>query len=144
MFKLGRARRPSLYVPLPDISDRCLLTLCQAVMAGPSLDIGLERLAEDTGASVRVLSRLLQYSLSMGPVDWRRQVQLVTTTAALIDDHPVIGIAYALGYTPSASSDMLRRELDVSPIEYRAEYHQSFQPQPVFDSDWSINVFSAN
>lgn len=53
VLELGRARRSSLRVPLPDASDRRLLALCQAVMANPSLDIGLERLAEDAGASVR-------------------------------------------------------------------------------------------
>ena len=116
MLELGRARRSSLRVPLPDASDRRLLALCQAVMANPSLDIGLERLAEDAGASVRTLSRLFQRSLGMGFADWR------------IDGRPVAGIAHALGYTPSAFSDMFRRELGVSPTEYRAEHHQPFQP----------------
>ncbi|MER1126115.1 helix-turn-helix transcriptional regulator [Pseudomonas aeruginosa] len=144
VLELGRARRSSLRVPLPDASDRRLLALCQAVMANPSLDIGLERLAEDAGASVRTLSRLFQRSLGMGFADWRRQVQLATAAAALIDGRPVAGIAHALGYTPSAFSDMFRRELGVSPTEYRAEHHQPFQPWPVFDSDWPIDVFSAN
>ncbi len=128
VLELGRARRSSLRVPLPDASDRRLLALCQAVMANPSLDIGLERLAEDSGASVRTLSRLFQRSLGMGFADWRRQVQLATAAAALIDGRPVAGIAHALGYTPSAFSDMFRRELGVSPTEYRAEHHQPFQP----------------
>ncbi|EZO85223.1 transcriptional regulator [Pseudomonas aeruginosa BWH054] len=128
VLELGRARRSSLRVPLPDASDRRLLALCQAVMANPSLDIGLERLAEDAGASVRTLSRLFQRSLGMGFADWRRQVQLATAAAALIDGRPVAGIAHALGYTPSAFSDMFRRELGVSPSEYRAEHHQPFQP----------------
>ena len=107
VLELG-ARRSSLRVPLPDASDERLLALCQAVMANPSLDIGLERLAEDAGASVRTLSRLFQRSLGMGFADWRRQVQLATAAAA-IDGRPVAGIAHALGYTPSAFSDMFRR-----------------------------------
>lgn len=36
VLELGRARRSSLRVPLPDASDRRLLALCQAVMANPS------------------------------------------------------------------------------------------------------------
>ncbi len=55
-------------------------------------------------------------------------MQLATAAAALIDGRPVAGIAHALGYTPSAFSDMFRRELGVSPTEYRAEHHQPFQP----------------
>ncbi len=105
VLELGRARRSSLRVPLPDASDRRLLALCQAVMANPSLDIGLERLAEDARASVRTLSRLFQRSLGMGFADWRRQVQLATAAAALIDGRPVAGIAHALDIrrAPSAT-----------------------------------------
>ncbi len=76
VLELGRARRSSLRVPLPDASE----------------------------------------------------VQRATAAAALIDGRPVAGIAHALGYTPSAFSDMFRRELGVSPTEYRAEHHQPFQP----------------
>ncbi|CRO57549.1 HTH-type transcriptional repressor of iron proteins A [Pseudomonas aeruginosa] len=125
VLELGRARRSSLRVPLPDASDRRLLALCQAVMANPSLDIGLERLAEDAGASVRTLSRLFQRSLGMG---LNSPSSTARAPAALIDGRPVAGIAHALGYTPSAFSDMFRRELGVSPTEYRAEHHQPFQP----------------
>ncbi|PTC35052.1 AraC family transcriptional regulator [Pseudomonas paraeruginosa] len=97
-------------------------------MANPSLEIGLERLAEDAGASVRTLSRLFQRGLGMGFADWRRQVQLATAAAALIDGRAVSRIAHELGYTPSAFSDMFRRELGVSPSEYKAEHHQPSLP----------------
>ncbi|MBH9345564.1 helix-turn-helix transcriptional regulator [Pseudomonas aeruginosa] len=143
VLELGRARRSSLRVPLPDASDRRLLALCQAVMANPSLEIGLERLAEDAGASVRTRSRLFQRGLGMGFADWRRQVQLATAAAALIDGRAVSRIAHELGYTPSAFSDMFRRELGVSPSEYKAEHHQPSLPCPVFDSDWPMDLPSA-
>lgn len=128
VLELQRARSLLLRVPLPEDSDRRLLNLCLTVMAEPSQEISFEQHAADAGASVRTLARLFQRSLGMGFADWRRQVQLATAAAALIDGRPVAGIAHALGYTPSAFSDMFRRELGVSPTEYRAEHHQPFQP----------------
>ncbi|KEA39209.1 hypothetical protein CR64_34575, partial [Pseudomonas aeruginosa] len=78
--------------------------------------------------SVRTSRACSSAAWAWGFADWRRQVQLATAAAALIDGRPVAGIAHALGYTPSAFSDMFRRELGVSPTEYRAEHHQPFQP----------------
>jgi AraC-like DNA-binding protein len=54
----------------------------------------------------------------MGFAEWRRQVQLATAVAALIQGQSVSGIARALGYSPSSFSDMFRRELGVAPSQY--------------------------
>ncbi len=51
VLELGRARRSSLRVPLPDASDRRLLALCQAVMANPSLDIAWSAWLKTPGPS---------------------------------------------------------------------------------------------
>ena len=88
-------------------------------MASPSLDIPFEQHAEAAGASVRTLARLFQQHLGMGFAQWRRQVQLATAAAELIQGHSVSGIARTLGYSPSSFSDMFRRELGVSPSQYR-------------------------
>jgi AraC-like DNA-binding protein len=60
------------------------MNLCQAVMAAPSLDIAFEQHAENAGASVRTLARLFKDGLGMGFAEWRRQVQLATAVAELI------------------------------------------------------------
>lgn len=117
--ELRRARRSQLRVPLPDGADRRLLHLCQAVMAAPSLAISFEQHAENAGASVRTLARLLLRDLGMGFAEWRRQVQLATAAAALIQGTPVGRIARELGYQPASFSDMFRRELGMTPSEYR-------------------------
>ncbi|WP_043310771.1 helix-turn-helix domain-containing protein [Pseudomonas sp. ML96] len=117
--ELHRARRSQLRVPLPDGADRRLLQLCQAVMAAPSLEVSFEQHAQEAGASVRTLSRLLLRDLGMGFAEWRRQVQLATATAALIQGVPVGRIARELGYQPASFSDMFRRELGLTPSEYR-------------------------
>ena len=118
LLELQRARRSVLRVPMPDTSDRRLLNLCQSVMANPTLDIAFEQHAENAGASVRTLARLFQGELGTGFSQWRRQVQLATSAAELIQGVPVSQIARSLGYSPSSFSDMFRRELGVSPSLY--------------------------
>jgi AraC-like DNA-binding protein len=118
LLELRRAKRSLLKIPLPDDSDRRLMNLCQAVMAAPSLDIPFEHHAQSAGASVRTLARLFKDGLGMGFAEWRRQVQLATAVAELIQGVPVSAIARDLGYSPSSFSDMFRRELGVAPSQF--------------------------
>ncbi len=120
LLELRRARRSQLKIVLPDAADRRLGSLCQAVMAAPSLDISFEQHAEAAGASVRTLARLFKERLGLGFAEWRRQVQLATAAAELIQGVPVSRIARELGYSPSSFSDMFRRELGVAPSQYVA------------------------
>jgi AraC-like DNA-binding protein len=103
---------------MPLEADRRLVNACQAVMAAPSLAIPFEHHAEAAGASVRTLARLFQNHLGMGFAEWRRQVQLATAVAELIQGQSVSAIARSLGYSPSSFSDMFRRELGVAPSQY--------------------------
>jgi len=118
LLELQRARRSPIRIALPVGADRRLTSACQAVMASPSLDIPFEQHAEAAGASVRTLARLFQNSLGMGFAEWRRQVQLATAVAELIQGQPVSAIARSLGYSPSSFSDMFRRELGMAPSQY--------------------------
>lgn len=118
LLELKGARRSQLGVALPGDGDRRLLNLCQAVMAAPSLAISFEQHAERAGASVRTLARLMQASLGVGFAQWRRQVQLATAVAAMIQGAAVSTVARDLGYSPSSFSDMFRRELGVAPSAY--------------------------
>ncbi|AZC27398.1 Transcriptional regulator, AraC family [Pseudomonas sessilinigenes] len=120
LLELQRARRSELKIVLPDAADRRLCSLCQAVMAAPSLEISFEQHAEAVGASVRTLARLFKERLGLGFAEWRRQVQLATAAAELIQGVPVSRIARELGYSPSSFSDMFRRELGVAPSQYVA------------------------
>jgi AraC-like DNA-binding protein len=121
LLELRRARRSQLKIALPDAADRRLMSLCQAVMAAPSLAISFEQHAAAAGASVRTLARLFKEGLGLGFAEWRRQVQLATAAAELIQGVPVSRIARELGYSPSSFSDMFRRELGLAPSQYAAE-----------------------
>ena len=141
LLELRRARRSLLKIPLPDDSDRRLMNLCQAVMAAPSLDIAFEQHAENAGASVRTLARLFKDGLGMGFAEWRRQVQLATAVAELIQGVPVSAIARELGYSPSSFSDMFRRELGVAPSQFSASQRQALKTLwPIFRSTWPMLV----
>ncbi|MGC1328844.1 AraC family transcriptional regulator [Pseudomonas sp.] len=118
VLELHQARRSAMRVPLPDQTDRRLMNVCQAVMAQPSLAISFEQHAEQAGASVRTLSRLFQASLGMGFAEWRRQVQLATAAAELIQGVPVSSIARSMGYSPSSFSDMFKRALGMAPSQF--------------------------
>ncbi|GAB7533729.1 helix-turn-helix transcriptional regulator [Pseudomonas sp. 3A(2025)] len=120
LLELQRARRSLIRIPMPDGADRRLMNLCQAVIDEPSLAIAFEQHADTAGASVRTLARLFQTRLGMGFAEWRRQVQLATAVARLIQGQPVSAIARTLGYSPSSFSDMFRRELGVAPSQYSA------------------------
>jgi AraC-like DNA-binding protein len=130
LLELKRAKRSMLKIPMPDSSDRRLMNLCQAVMSEPSLAIPFEQHAENAGASVRTLARLFQSALGMGFAEWRRQVQLATAVAEIIQGVPVSTIARSLGYSPSSFSDMFRRELGVAPSKY-SQAHSAIDTRPV-------------
>ncbi|WP_213880759.1 helix-turn-helix transcriptional regulator [Pseudomonas sp. dw_358] len=120
LLELERAQPTQATVPMPSASDRRLTRLCQAVLAQPTLDIGFEVHAQEAGASVRTLSRLFAASLGMGFAHWRRQVQLATAVAELIQGIPVQTIAQSLGYSASSFTDMFRREYGCVPSRYVA------------------------
>ncbi|WP_287813628.1 helix-turn-helix transcriptional regulator [Pseudomonas sp.] len=120
VLELHKARRSALRVPLPNSPDRRLMNLCQAVMAQPSLAVSFEQHAALAGASVRTLARLFQAHLGMGFAEWRRQVQVATAVAELIQGVPVSTIARAMGYSPSSFSDMFKRALGVAPSRFPA------------------------
>jgi AraC-like DNA-binding protein len=64
---------------------------------------------------VRTLTRLFRASLGTGFAEWRRQVQLASAVAGLVQGAPAGRIARSLGYRPSSFSDMFRREPGVTP-----------------------------
>ena len=106
-------------IQLPSSSDRRLEVLCRAVIDNPSVDLSFEQHAASVGASVRTLSRLFTRELGTGFSEWRRQVQLAVALSRLAEGQPVSSVARSLGYLPSSFSDMFRRELGVSPTEFR-------------------------
>lgn len=83
--------RPAPGQPLPGGDGRAFLTFLRTPRRGGG------RQRAHPGAAV-------QDGLGMGFAEWRRQVQLATAAAELIQGVPVSTIARELGYSPAASA----------------------------------------
>jgi len=106
-----------LRLPLP--VDRRLRRLCEALLADPARDDGLDRWAGDVGASARTLTRLFRRETGMSFGAWRQQARLAEGVARLAQGEAVARIAGALGYrSPSAFTQMFRRALGRTPSAY--------------------------
>ncbi|MBX9844259.1 MAG: helix-turn-helix domain-containing protein [Xanthobacteraceae bacterium] len=115
--ELAIAPRGGSPIPMPE--DRRLLPFCQRVLKDPSLHINLEEHASAFALTPKTVSRLFQRELGMNFRDWRQLVQSTYALAHLIQGEPVKVIASRLGYTPSAFSVMMRRNLRAAPVHFR-------------------------
>lgn len=125
--ELAIAPRGGSSIPMPE--DRRLLTFCQRVIKDPSLHVGLEDHASALALTPKTVSRLFQRELGMNFRDWRQLVQSSYAFAHLIQGEPIKVIASRLGYTPSAFSVMMRRNLRAAPIVLRGLAHTGKQAE---------------
>lgn len=117
--ELAISPRGGSSIPMPE--DRRLLSFCQRVLNDPSLHVSLEDHASALALTPKTISRLFQRELGMNFRDWRQLVQSSYAFAHLIQGEPVKVIASRLGYTPSAFSVMMRRNLQVAPALLRGK-----------------------
>jgi AraC-like DNA-binding protein/mannose-6-phosphate isomerase-like protein (cupin superfamily) len=115
--ELGRGTVVPLRLPLP--RDRRLRRLCEALLAAPARDTGLEQWAAEVGASARTLTRLFRRETGMSFGAWRQQARLADGLARLAQGEAVARVAAALGYrSASAFTQMFRRALGRTPSAY--------------------------
>jgi AraC-like DNA-binding protein len=117
--ELAIAPRGGSPIPMPE--DRRLLSFCQRVLKDPSLRTTLEEHASAFALTPKTVSRLFQRELGMNFRDWRQLVQSSYALAHLIQGEPVKVIASRLGYTPSAFSVMMRRNVRAAPVYFRGK-----------------------
>jgi AraC-like DNA-binding protein/quercetin dioxygenase-like cupin family protein len=112
--EIARSRRLALDIPMP--RDKRLVRLCERLLADPSCEDTLDRLADDVGASARTLARLFQRDCGMTFTGWRQRVRFHSALEALAHGEPVARVARDNGYaSPSAFSAAFRRSLGMSP-----------------------------
>jgi AraC-like DNA-binding protein/mannose-6-phosphate isomerase-like protein (cupin superfamily) len=108
---------PALTLPMPQ--DPRALRLAQQVRAQPSIDRGVVRKAEHTGASLRTLERLFREQTGMPFGHWRQQALLIRALELLAIGTPVAQVASSLGYMEVAAfSSMFRKAMGASPSRY--------------------------
>lgn len=116
-------------------SDPRLARACADILARPDGEHRIERLAHESGASVRTLTRLAQDELGCPLSTWRQQVRILSSIPMLIAGKPVTFVAQAMGYeTPGAYSAMFKRMMGVQPHLYRQPPEPDQLPQ-VEDGD---------
>ncbi len=116
-LRIGRV--VPLRLPLP--ADRRLRRLCEALLADPAREEGLDQWAGDVGASARTLTRLFRRETGMSFGAWRQQARLAEGLARLAQGEAVARVAGSLGYrSASAFTQMFRRALGRTPSAYLA------------------------
>lgn len=117
--ELARASRDGSPIPMPE--DRRLLAFCQRIINDPALHVNLDEHASALGLTPKTVGRLFHRELGMTFRDWRQLVHSTHALAYLIQGEPVKVIASRLGYTASAFSVMMRRNLRVAPVLLRGK-----------------------
>ena len=120
--ELQQAPTQSLGVPLPhpQLGDKRLRALCEAVVRQPSRQAPLSRLAAEVGASERTLARLFREELGLSYQQWRQQVLLAHALPLLARGLPVGQVAALSGYaSDSAFSAMFKAAMGQSPRRFQ-------------------------
>jgi AraC-like DNA-binding protein len=104
---------------LPLARDKRVRRVCEALLANPADECGLEDWAARAGASPRTLARLFVSETGLTFAEWRRQMRLLEAIDRLGEGQAVTRVALDLGYeSPSAFIAMFRRTLGVPPSKY--------------------------
>jgi AraC-like DNA-binding protein len=114
LSELARLKERRLDVPMP--RDGRALRIARALLDDCSLDYGLDRWAEEAGASRRTLARLFRTETGLGFAEWRARLRAIDGLARLAVGSSVAETAVAVGYaSPSAFSAMIHRTLGLPP-----------------------------
>ena len=106
-----------LALPMP--SDRRLRRVIDGLLSDPSDQRGLDRWAQEAGASSRTLARLFDAETGMSFRAWRQQLRLLRALERLAAGDAVTTVAMDMGYdSPSAFTAMFRRNLGEAPTRY--------------------------
>ena len=114
LTELTRLSARRFEVPMP--RDARALRVAQALLEDCAIPHGLDRWAEQAGASRRTLARLFRSETGLGFAEWRARLRAIDGLARLSDGASVADTAAAVGYaSPSAFSAMIHRTLGNAP-----------------------------
>lgn len=119
LVEMDAAQIVAIHLAMP--RDLRLLRLCNAVIAAPADETGMEGWAQRLNISSRTLARLFQRELGMNFGDWRTRVRMVLSLQRLVAGASVMEVALEHGYqSPSAFSQTFKRILGHLPSHYQA------------------------
>lgn len=115
--ELAHATPLPLNVPMP--RDSRLRSLCEMLIADPSINLSLRDLSQQVGASERTLARLFLSELQMSFGVWRQQMRLARAAPLIASGKPLSLVAATLGYaSQSAFAAMFKKTFGQSPSQF--------------------------
>ena len=115
---LAESETTPLGLPLP--KDRRARILADRVLDDPGAQTPLERLARETGASLRTQQRLFQWETGLSLEAWRTRARMQHAVARLSDGVSVTETALDCGYdSASAFITAFKRQFGRTPGRYR-------------------------
>jgi len=107
----------SLNAPIPE--EPRLARACRAFLAAPSLQTGIDGMADWACMSRRTFTRQFRVYTGISFIEWRQQACLLDAVVRLGKGEPVTRVAMALGYSsPSAFATVFKRLLGEAPSRY--------------------------
>lgn len=110
----------SLSAPLP--TEPRLARVCRDFLALPSLEIGIDDMAQRTGMSRRTFTRHFRLQAGISYIEWRQQACLLAAVVRLGNGQSVTQVAIELGYSSSSAfATVFKRVLGEVPSRYALE-----------------------
>ena len=105
------------------------IALCRQIINQPSAHISLDDYARGVGLTPKTALRLFHRELGMNFRQWRQLVQTAYAVAHLAQGEPMKVVASQLGYSTSAFSVMLRRNIGPQSMRPPSRRAPSRQPK---------------
>jgi AraC-like DNA-binding protein len=107
----------SLNAPLP--AEPRLATVCRAFLEQPSLEIGIDEMAQRAGMSRRTFTRHFRLHTGVSYIEWRQQACLLAAIVMLGKGQSVTQVAMDLGYSSSSAfATVFKQVLGEVPSRY--------------------------
>lgn len=97
------AQMPALSLNAPLPTEPRLARVCRAFLAQPSLEVGIDEMAQRAGMSRRTFTRHFRLHTGISYLEWRQQACLLTAVVELGKGQSVTQVAMQLGYSSSSA-----------------------------------------
>lgn len=109
----------SLNAPLP--TEPRLAQVCREFLSQPSLEVGIDAMAQRAGMSRRTFTRHFRVHTGISYLEWRQQACLLAAIVQLGKGQTVTQVAMALGYSSSSAfATVFKQVLGEVPSRYCA------------------------
>lgn len=117
LHEIARLPPLSLNAPMPD--EPRLARACNVFLNAPSLEMGIDDMAECSGMSRRTFTRQFRLHTGISFIEWRQQACLLAAVVRLGNGESITRVALELGYSsPGAFSTVFKSVLGENPSRY--------------------------